>query len=78
MKRVGPEEVDQSRDGSLVHAVSHSGRWVTVTVYIEGLVGSEPRYAHEERFVCRTVEQAAETARVLREAKWSDVKDGGP
>lgn len=64
MRRV--TEIDRSRAGYLVHSATSSGRHVEVVAYIEGL--EDPRYAIESRVLCRTAEQAAEIARVLREA----------
>lgn len=44
-------------------------------VNIEGLEGSDGRLTIESSILCRTQEQAAEIARVLREARtWSDAK----
>lgn len=54
---------DKSRHGALVHDARSSGRTVYVVAYLEG--GTRPV---ESSLVCRTQEQAAEVARVLREA----------
>ena len=62
-------EDDRSQAGYLVHSAQNSGRGVRLVVYIEGI--SVPRYTVESHIVCRTAEQAAELARVLREAKFS-------
>lgn len=58
---------DRSRHGFLVHDAASGGRWVTVTAYLEG--GTRPI---ETRLLCRTQEQAAELARVLREARFEE------
>lgn len=68
MRRV-TTEVDRSRSGHLVHDCTSSGRCVRLIAYIEG-VGEHPRYEIESNIICRTQEQAAELARILREAKF--------
>ena len=67
--RVPPDVVDLSRSGRLVHAATSSGRTVTVVGYIEGVQGDPTRCTIESQIICRTSEQAAEVARVLREAR---------
>lgn len=67
-RRVPPDLVDLSRRARLVHDARSSGRNVIVTAYIEGLVGDSDRYAIESSIMCRTSEQAAELARVIRDA----------
>ena len=66
MRKVTTEQ-DKSRMGTLVHAASSSGREVHVVAYIEG-VEPDARHEIDSRILCRTQEQAAEVARVLREA----------
>jgi len=75
MRRVSTE-VDRSRNGYLVHGATSSGRGVRVEVYIEGLLGDDPRYVQEATLTCRTAEQATEIARVLREAKTAHGSEG--
>jgi hypothetical protein len=43
------------------------GRHVTVVAYVEG--AEDPRYEIVSNIICRTSEQAAEIAHVLREAR---------
>lgn len=65
---------DRSRDGALIHEATSSGRIVTVVAYIEAEVPIQAqtfRLLHpvKSTILCRTSEQAAEVARILREAK---------
>lgn len=70
MRPVDSDTPDRSRNGGLVHDAKSSGRHLTVTAYIEGLQGDSNRRAVESNVTCRTQEQGAEIARVLREARY--------
>lgn len=68
MRPVAVDVVDRSRAGHLVHDATSQGRTVYITAYIEGLQGDQPRYMITSTVTCRTSEQAAEMARVLKAA----------
>ncbi len=68
-RKVESEAVDRSRAGWLVHDARSSGRDLSITAYIEGLQGDSSRSFTEERLVCRSAEQAAAIAKLLRETR---------
>jgi len=62
--------IDNSRLGGLIHSATSNGRWVKLVVYIEG--GNESGKPIGSDIVCRTSEQAAKIAEVLRNAKFEN------
>jgi hypothetical protein len=78
LKRCDPKEVDRSRTGSLVHSADSFGCEVIVVTHIETFTGREPRYAKQERLLCRSTAQARKIAQLLREATFDEKSGQSP